>query len=268
MNNVKARCLALTIISISLVIVTYSGWARASREPTLEYSPTPTLTFLNSFPENLVCSDMETPGNLGPTWNGVTIGKSSVEDLLKQFGVENQDAVQRPSGALAFRLPISLGVYPVDVCVQGATITAMTITMTNVEPVFLIDFVSEYGIPDAVTYTSNPYSRVIFWFEQGLAVEVSANVGDLFFGRVGEVALFPYQPVTGYEARWPYNRTWPEWIPSDEFVTTLPDTQNPFDFDAMMVTITAQPSRTPTPTFTPRPSQTATLTPGPTSTPD
>lgn len=267
MNNVRTRYLALAIISVSLIFVTYSGSSRASREPTLEYSPTPTLTFQNSFPENLVCSDVETPGNPGPTWHGVTIGKSSLDDLLKQFGDEGQEAVQTPSGALAFRLSTGQNLYPVDVCVQGTAITAMIIGMIYVEPVFLIDFVSEHGIPDAVTYTTNPYSRMVFWFEQGLAVEVYANVGDMFFEKVFRVALFPYQPVTGHEARWPYNRTWPEWIASDEFVTSLPDTQNPFDFHAMVATITAQPSRTPTAIFTPRPTQTATPTLEPINTP-
>jgi hypothetical protein len=34
---------------------------------------------------------------------------------------------------------------------------------------------------------------------------------------------------------------------------SIPNERNPFDFNAMIATITAEPSRTPTPTFIPMP---------------
>jgi hypothetical protein len=107
------------------------------------------------------------------------------------------------------------------------------------------------GEPDIVTWSSVENNRTAFWFEKGIAANVFVHRGDAAsFGRIGSVIYFPPQSAEGYEGRWPFNltRTQP-FVPSDP---SIPSEQNPFDFEAMIATITAEPSRTPTPTFDPQ----------------
>jgi hypothetical protein len=246
----------------------YSNHTTASTVIISTLVATPSVTVQNTFPRNLVCSDVEVTGMAGSTWNGITTGESTVEDLLERFEAEDQEAVEWPSGALSYRLLDGPNLYTVNVCTQDSIIIVLSISMSNAEPVFLDEFVVGYGIPDVVTYSFGAYSRVVFWFERGVAIEAYAGIDSPFFGRVGQIVFFPPQLTKGYAERWPYNRTWPVWIPPHEKRDDLSSVQNPFDFDAMIATVTAHPSRTPTPTFTPRPIQTATPIPRPTSTPD
>ena len=57
---------------------------------------------------------------------------------------------------------------------------------------------------------------------------------------------FPAQSSEGFEGRWPFTVTRME--PFNPVDPSIPNEQNPFDFDAIIATITAEPSRTATPT--------------------
>lgn len=207
---------------------------------------TPSVTVQNTFPANLICSDVVVTGEVGATWHDITIGESTVDDLLANFTAEDQQPVDRESGAQSYRLIDGINLYTVDVCTQDSTIIALFISMGNVERVFVNEFVRDYGIPDTIAYTFNTSGRVIFWFEYGIALEVSVILGDPLFGSVMYIVLFPPQPVAGHEGRWPYNRTWPVWVPPHEVRDDLSNVLNPFDFDAILETGTIQSLPTPT----------------------
>jgi hypothetical protein len=117
----------------------------------------------------------------------------------------------------------------------------------------LSDLIVEFGEPDTITWTGNPATRVVFWFEQGFAGVVNILPNEIgyepTFGRVITQIYFPYQEAEGYENRWPYNQTRPfnqflAW-PSQGYDEYGPE--NPFDFESMIATITAEPTRTVTP---------------------
>jgi hypothetical protein len=117
----------------------------------------------------------------------------------------------------------------------------------------IYDFVKMCGVPDVVTYSPSPYHRIALWFEDGIAAEFYVRNDppnrDLppAFGSVTKTIYFSYQDLDGYHNRWPYKYTYPTAI----FLIDrdVPSERNPFDFNAMIATITAESSRTPTPTY-------------------
>jgi hypothetical protein len=155
-------------------------------------------------------------------------------------------------------------------CAENNVITVMTVyppQMTYNGRIYFYDLLALYGVPDTITYTyGSPFIAIAFWFEQGISAEINTASNEsgepdpndsVMYGLVSRITYFPYQQVEGYETRWPYNRTRAQ----NPYIPKPIGTENPFDLEAMMATVTLQPSRTPTPTFTPFPSATPTATP-------
>lgn len=125
---------------------------------------------------------------------------------------------------------------------------------TDFVPFGIKQMVERYGIPDVVTYSEDPTLRVAFWFEQGIAgafyVEYDNPISEYppAFGVLNKIVYFPIQEVEGYENRYPFNRTYPEEDYMIEFASwvsnslNVPTNQNPFNFDAMLESLTPTPS--------------------------
>lgn len=237
-------------------------------------TPLPTLSQLrpewSAFPSDLFCEYVDNVSE-GPTWGDVTIGISSAEDLKNYADtIANYDFIEQYADfmylARTGELQDESGIPPViKACINFETqlVTALEISLNTMS---IEDLIAEYGIPDVVTWGSNNISRTVFWFDEGIAISVyileESEILD--YGVIGSIVYFPYQTVEGFEERWPYNRTNSENpVYSGRVYDPAPsEEQNPFDFEVMIATITAQPSRTPTPTFAP-PSSTPTATPRP-----
>lgn len=260
---------ATTGMLIVLMVSFVMGQAASGRESTATPPPSVTAFFPSSPGYPILACPTGEISQLGPTWRGITIGVSTLDEL---------DQILDPSQAL---LPIrvmgqwgntvSLNYRGMPVCAQGDIVTVI-----EIGPVLLSlsDFIAAYGIPDAVTWAPDVWYRVAFWFEEGVAAEVwsgtARRASEPHWGYVIKTLYFPYQSAVGYETRWPYAATYPEAPGPWDVADQIPMEQNPFDLDAMIATMTAQPSRTLIPTFTPGPLQTATPTPMPeqTSTPE
>lgn len=252
-------------------------------QATQNFTPTPVDNDdLRVFPGDLVCNREGLPiSDDEPTWMGITIGQSTLDDvktLLTTFRykytfIDNDnynirfviwDPFQVEQGE-----PTSI-----RLCLNKDIIQVMAVAYTfplSIPRPNLSDLITQFGSPDAITWTDNPATRVVFWFEHGFAAvvtvipnEVSDPRFEPTFGRVVEEIYFPYQDIEGYEDRWPYNQTrkFNVYLPSPEDPSVDFGPENPFDFDAIIATITAQPSRTPTPTWIyPSPTPTATIAP-------
>jgi hypothetical protein len=138
----------------------------------------------------------------------------------------------------------------INACVDTATQTITALNVSTTTTVYLDDLVAQYGIPDTVTWGPSNVSRTVFWFEEGVAAYVGIHATDRqAYGEIGYIIYLPYQSKAGFEERYPYRYTTKENL--DEvakiYDPPLSEAQNPFDFEAMIATITAQPSRTPTP---------------------
>jgi hypothetical protein len=233
-----------------------------------EASPTPDYSAYKVFPTGLVCSHAEF--GPGPSWRGITIGETTLTEI-KSMLEEGQSMVEF-EGMLQFQLRDTSGfklLINIRLCAENGVVKVIDIWRAGMaEALYLEDMIAELGEPDTVTYSTNPYNRLAFWFEAGTAAEIFVSQNAVGY-EITEIYYFSYQSREGYENRWPYNAVLdPE---SGYFATTLAEgtlhEQNPFDFDEIIAPMTAQPSRTRTPTFTPRPTQTATPMPRPTSTP-
>ncbi len=247
----------LTMIAIAVLGYAVLGLAQ-DNTPVPIFTPFPTpSTDPFPFPNGLFCSEAQM--GPGPTWRGITIGESTLRQLQALMAElsENYTFNDRGPRGVTFSLPTvrearEKGIpIHVSACIQDNIVTVLSdIDATKrTRLLFLDDWVADLGIPDAVTWDSVTTSRVVFWFEHGVAVTVLVvePFGELLFP-----VYFPYQPVDGYETRWPYNRTRSTPMEHHEAGTPPPSEQNPFDLDAMLATITAQPSGTATATSTGR----------------
>jgi hypothetical protein len=262
-----SRLLLLLVLVILIITGIYSV------VPTQAQDPMPTDARFHSADElfpgtGLVCPEFdELP--TGPSWEAVTIGISTqneFEAYLSTLGPYSWEKRKATEGGNSTKyllnarwedqqIPTVIGM-----CVQDDVVSVLAMATHHANLVFE-DFIMLYGIPDTVTWTHQPYTRVAFWFERGIAAEVfAATPGNSAWGRVSTVVYFPPQSTTGHEDRWPYNRTWGK-APVDLNNEGIAVEENPFLFSATIGAMTARPSFTPSPTFTPAPIASRSVTP-------
>lgn len=227
----------------------------------------PLFEFKLPFPTHLHCPDISSP-YLGPRWKNFQIGVSTITELDTYLNNLNPnynrsriDSVNFVSYtlSLSIRKAEDLGIPSlVNVCFDPQSRIITAISPGNlVDSPFLSDLLIRYGEPDAVTWDLSTETRLVFWFEDGVAATIRVDLTERFapYGTVLSMTYFPFQPIEGYENRWPYNRT----VSGEQLedlqrratlTPSVPNEENPFDFEAMIATITAEPSRTPSPTLT------------------
>lgn len=269
----------IVILGVVVLVTSILVWGQTP--------PTPDITrpIYTYFPESLVCN--EVVGGSGLSIGLVTIGETTLQEIDEIYSeyfevrIEYFEEVGRTIISL-YRLDNSTIYQGVDVCtIDDVIVVADRKFPTDVELEELYDststaeppspasfqrvnmdiFVRRYGIPDVVAFSTNPNLRVAFWFEYGIAAEfyIVLDPPDTeyppAFGALSRVIYFPFQDTEGYEERWPFNQTFPEELyityVAPYVATDVPTKRNPFDFDSMVATMTAEPSRTPTPTLMP-----------------
>jgi hypothetical protein len=256
-------------IMIFVVLLVYAAVNAQETTPT-PYPLAPSFHW-QAFPVDLYCENI---GGIseGPTWGDVTIGISSVEDLKGYVNtIDNYTVTQYTNFVYFERIPNVLdgsGIPPlIEACSDIGTQTVTALRVSINRSIYIQDMVAKYDAPDIVTWSNSNISRVAFWFNKGIAalVYILEKHEIMDYGEIGIIVYFPFQMDEDFEERWPYNQTNSE-NPVDHgdspVIPPPSEAQNPFDFDAMVATITAQPSRTPTPTFAPL-SSTPTATPTP-----
>lgn len=254
----------LIIMGICMFSLIQHVLAQDNSEQIIPITPTPVVFPPPRFarPE-LICPYFSNLQN-GYEWRDITIGVSTQEDLentLAQFG--DYEIITPYEGTLANAIRYQWNEstrrgeeqqapFAIDVCFQDSIITVLDVSTRFLPSMRIEDFVSNLGQPDIVTWSSVENNRTVFWFEEGIAANVFVQRGDgASFGRIGAVFYFPPQSSEGYETRWPFNIT--RMQPFNHPDSSIPNEQNPFDFDAIIATITAQPSLTPIPTNTEAP---------------
>jgi hypothetical protein len=275
MDTTMGHRLLAAVFTVWISLLFGVLWNTQSIPTTQEFAPTPVSNDdLRVFPDDLVCNKREaTLSDIGPTWSEITIGQSTLGDVERLLSTLNEEYAFIENDDFNFRfviLDIGQAVdipFAVRLCLEENKVEVLSLTydasLSRPRP-YISDLVAQLGEPDAITWTNNPASRVVFWFEKGIAAVVTV-LPDVpgyhpIFGRVDTEIYFPYQEVEGYENRWPYNQTRPfnqflAW-PSQGYDEYGPE--NPFDFESMIATITAEPTRTATPQL---PMRTATATP-------
>ncbi|MBC7814417.1 MAG: hypothetical protein H7175_24890 [Burkholderiales bacterium] len=232
---------------------------------------TPTLvdTDLRTFPRDLVCEEIETITD-GPTWNGITIGHSTISDLREQLAAldnryQEYDGYFSREGMLQFRLitpNLATESLPsaIDVCIVENTVAALKISM-SVSTFYFDDLVALYGRPTTITWSSNPpTTRVAFWLPDGIAAEFATLDEPTTDGSVVRLVYLAYQEPENYRERWPFTRTRKS-TELDNLDQLFGPPSIQIDLDSVIATITAQPSRTPTATYAPEIRQYSTSAP-------
>jgi hypothetical protein len=203
--------------------------------------------------------------NDGPSWMGITVGKSTLEDvkqLLSTFS-DRYEFIEYDNFEVGFIDPDapkgSSKIPYVRVCLIENTVQVLLVSYPYPfgPNLYLSDLIAKYGEPNATTWTDGPATRVIFWFQQGTAARISVVPNESgyvpTFELLDGLIFFPYQEMKNFENHWPYNQTrkFNPYVPSPEDPTVDFGPENPFDYKALIAAIPAEPSRTPTPTFSP-----------------
>lgn len=269
MTTKRLQIIAVIVFTFGIVVALLQVDAQDTPGDVPMVTPSPVIFPPPQFghPE-LICPYFQNV-QAGYSWHDITIGVSTQADLerfLRQFG--EYELVFPDEGVLANSIgyrwrqssargrtqqaPLSL-----DICIQDGHIVVLDMTWFYQPAFYINDVVALHGAPDVVTWSLVENNRTVFWFEIGVAANVFVQRGDAAsFGLITRMIYFPPQSSDGYENRWPFNLTRTE--PFHPIDPSIPSEQNPFDFDMMIATITAEPSRTPTPTFTPMPVSTST----------
>jgi hypothetical protein len=247
----------IVVLSVGILVALSLVFGVNAQTP----EPLPTVSRIappwDVFPTNLYCYDIDRPAK-GPSWGEITIGTSDVETLKDYVAtIGDYDSISQWGDYISFYGTGSLrdesGPPPlIEACLDVDTQIVTALQVSNNRPLSIQDLVALYGTPDIVTWGSGNISRTVIWFEEGIAALVYILEASeiLDYGEIGLIVYFPYQTDQAFEERWPFNRTNSENpIGGDRVYDPPPsEEQNPFNFEVMIATITAQPSRTPTPT--------------------
>lgn len=255
-----------TLFIASLIVLMISVLRISSQSPLPTPIPVPTQvqasSYVMTFPNFLYCSRVD-PSNVGLSWEGVIVGKSIPQDIFDvisrwtdtyetrawsigadiEYTLNIRNAIDQTG---RYRSPTSLRFCTVD-----DKVSILSVNYPVGSQLYINDFVANYGLPDAVSYDyGSPSTRLVFWARHGIAARVFYANEDASSTSISTIIYFP--PVVGdVTKKWPFSET----ITGQNDKITLgfyEEEVNPFDFDAMIATITAQPTRTLTPTFTPR----------------
>ena len=261
----------LFVLSVTLLVFASTIFAQYD-QPTSTPVAIDVVEYAMTFPNFLICNERDFEiSEIG--WEGVIIGMSRTNELFEVIAEIGEDYSIRASN-IGNQIEYTLLLSGIDrtslrrapnavrFCSIDDFIYALAVQYPVTSDLYINDLIAQYSLPQAPSYViGSAATRVVFWFEYGVATVVT--VLDDSFGQISEVIYFPPVQSDAFTEIWPYaysvsgqNST----ISSEE-LENLYGIQNPFDFDAMIATITAEPSRTPTPTFTPRATVTATATP-------
>jgi hypothetical protein len=184
----------LKFILMLVLLINCSLLNELNKLPTSEINPRNEI-HIYSFPLDLYCSDVIE--GTGSNWGHITIGSSTVEDLVDtMFQYSEKYSVDFDDNEVRFSMfdrtqvnddaPLS-----VKACVAENVIVALVINHNLKDLTNLVDYVAEYGEPNAITWTDFETSRLAFWFEKGLAADV--GVASDGFGAIIQTVYMPYQ---------------------------------------------------------------------------
>lgn len=204
---------------------------------------------------------MNCPNNMlvdeGPTWRGVTVGKSTIDDIEEVYGIrfnleQGYDPSLAPlysvhltsSGTARFKLPQNA-----FVCLLHGKVAAINLSVIGDAKLLgqnLPQWTVTYGSPELVTWADNDWEwRLLLWPKDGFALLVhvlgvdvdqkeATLVVDQNTALVDSVFFFPFAKGKDYQSQWPYSSL--RRIPPDVENIHFPTAENPFDFGSLIGT--------------------------------
>jgi hypothetical protein len=211
----RSRISWLLSWSVALVLAACTSTSTPANVTEISNTPTPapepTSTFeipdtgpilpRSYLPDDLSCADI-TSLEKGQTWNGLTIGTSTLTEVIAALSPltpqwdERQAAVRFGASFDDFEAPVRL----VLACFSDDMVTAIDVyggvdlleTPNGAEFDGSVEsWVEAFGKPDVVTWGNDYYSRTLIWAESGLLVVISMNYYDPFETGTRHFILLP-----------------------------------------------------------------------------
>ena len=158
-----------------------------------------TPTGQSQMPFSLDCSQNPSLAK-GPTWNGLTVGVSSLEDVAKVL-VPVQGVWNTETGNLLFESYGSNRDWQrVEACFVDLKLSALNVWGTvrlldNSLDGTLDTWLTRYGNPAKVTWSYDYYARSLIWPEEGLLAVVGAEPADNLRSRTYTLNFILYSPL-------------------------------------------------------------------------
>jgi hypothetical protein len=227
--------------------------------------PYPTVSHLQSgtFPTSPLMCPRDMMVAEGPSWRGITIGKSLLNDLEEIYGVRftrNLLSSDKDSG-LSYYVTLTskasqerkLSGYAETCLVNGKIIALMLAVGKDSElpSGWLGEWIQQLGEPQIVTWAGNNDWgwRLLIWPKKGIALlaDVRSINQDPSAVLIDSVVLFPFATDSISLSRWPFTKL-VKTPPTANNIDGSPTAENPFMFDIIKATTTIQFDSSPTST--------------------
>lgn len=213
-----------------------------------------------TFPSPVGCYGLDRPyfpyPYDGPTWQSLTIGSTNLDEFIQYLTSLEATAEMVSSGSDDWLVYVRNETGQLresyDLCFHDGVITTIDIGYYNrLQEEYVWQTIADWGPPHAVSYTASFYTRALYWFDRGTALTVSVINNDVprrmwdgsdtyAYGRIMGKTFFPYIDPDNYQNTYPFNQANLDLnaLPPQP---TVPIVVNPFDFDAILRTVTPKP---------------------------
>lgn len=164
---------SIVVLGAAIAVVL---WLQSKPREWIPSGPTPDVPYYGEyyhdpvfpFPAFLDCSLVPPGVSRGHSWKGFQIGKTTFEEIIDIFKVEDVSWVNTKT---YFDYISEDGTdYVVAACFSGDVLSALHYSPKGNENSFLGYFVENYGFPDYVTWSSYATERAAIWPEAGMLV--------------------------------------------------------------------------------------------------
>ncbi len=162
-----------------------------------------------NMPRTLNCALVPTtsPVQGGVSWQGLTVGVSTFEDVAKTLTTEGTNYGWNTDTGSMFFSRSKPSRLDVDACFVGETLFALHILARSDPKMIFSELVKNYGNPDRVTWANYITERSLIWSEKGqlIVADVNIDIVDdkvVTAGTVWYIILFPPIPRCQLEESW------------------------------------------------------------------
>ena len=182
-----------------------------------------------------------------PSWNNIVPGQTPMEAIPSIMG-EPDYLETRKSGFLVYvyseRPEWDWRRVEIWIDTQSRKVVAILRDLQKLDSmnkIYLSEFVSRYGRPDAIKWTIFPRARYLIWAESGVAITVSCDVKKYGWNemRVHDILLFKPMGIRQFlRTQWPWPNIGAGWSSinvNGEGTQENPDTYplDPYDWRHM-----------------------------------
>ena len=118
-------------------------------------------------------------GNAGPTWHGITVGKSTGEQVIEEMGVPSEIEHDHNDDVHVYKGMLKWAAHKITVRENIVEEIKEDMSVYFPKEIKLTQFLDQYGAPDSVVWSQkDPTLRIALFPKTGVLVEATAGSLD------------------------------------------------------------------------------------------